>query len=520
MHGRVKTRTTEEQRELQRIEKQKKVKLYLEGMNKAFEKRNKKELDDEALAICENLLVHNPDILTLWNFRKEILLEFKNSACTNPEIDLEKLVSKELYLTEVCLKVNPKSYCAWHQRCWTLDNIAPKPDWDRELLVCTKYLELDERNFHTWDYRKFVVGRAGVSAKSELEYTTSKINRNFSNYSSWHYRSQYLPLVHPDATGERPIDRDIHIKELTLVESAAFTDPNDQSGWFYQRWLLDLQQQLPLVLTQACISENFTWVAFNKPVCPNDTALSITGLGDGKWKTCNGETASHVWIKDTQDQSLISYEQSKLSLFVNGELKSDLELKLVTESNDQQKMIGFRKPSFINNLNSALVDFYSSLLESVISLLELEPDCKWPLLSFVTIARHLRFESSRAEIYEKLELLKKCDPTRKNYYDDLRSKFLIEDKLSELEDFTGVFDVSCMELTALYHTQYLSLFREVNLSKNKLGKIKRRCLGNLCNLQACEVLNISDNNLEVTKVPKLPNLVTLVDGKCLAGQKV
>lgn len=58
---------------------------------------------------------------------------------------LTKLYDAELSLTEYCLKINPKSYCAWHQREWVLTTRLD-PDWKKELMLCDQYLKLDERN--------------------------------------------------------------------------------------------------------------------------------------------------------------------------------------------------------------------------------------------------------------------------------------------------------------------------------------------------------------------------------------
>lgn len=88
----------------------------------------------------------------------------------------------------------------------------------------------------------------GMPLQRELAYTRDRIDHNFSNYSAWHHRSRLLPAACAAAEGEEgaapgasqhsALPLRMLQGEYELVKQAFFTEPLDQSAWFYHRWLL------------------------------------------------------------------------------------------------------------------------------------------------------------------------------------------------------------------------------------------------------------------------------------------
>lgn len=176
------------------------------------------------------ILETNPEFYTIWNYRREILVK-QNQSLTIEE--QKKKFEVEIKLVDSLLKAAPKSYWVWNHRRWILEN-GPTKLWEREFKVLDYMLDLDPRNFHGWDYRRYVVQTSSlVTPKQEFEYTTKKINQNFSNFSAWHYRSKVISAAFPDPNAfQEQITKDIE-----LVRNAVFTEPSDQSAWFYQRFI-------------------------------------------------------------------------------------------------------------------------------------------------------------------------------------------------------------------------------------------------------------------------------------------
>lgn len=92
-------------------------------------------------------------------------------------------------------------------------------------------MQQDHRNFHCWNYRRYVFEKSGFSPESELAYSTEKIQENFSNYSALHHRSIYIE------NSPKSIELLLE-EEFLLVENAIFTEPDDQSAWWYHQFLI------------------------------------------------------------------------------------------------------------------------------------------------------------------------------------------------------------------------------------------------------------------------------------------
>ena len=232
------------------------------------------------LLLAEKMLSVNPDPTHLWNIRREMLLRPLGNGDKGSDSDGLRsnfTVESELKLTAHCLQRNSKAYATWFHRKWSLTHFAtaqPQINEDTstpglhaaaehfdivktllrsELDLCAQFLQLDERNFHCWNYRRFVVALLGSCGghtcdgvktevaehgsnfngawsgwvneasvtmgiqvsrnatahpasllsrsdrheiiETEWKFTQSKLMDNFSNGSATHYRTKLLPLV-------------------------------------------------------------------------------------------------------------------------------------------------------------------------------------------------------------------------------------------------------------------------------------------------------------------------------------
>jgi geranylgeranyl transferase type-2 subunit alpha len=130
---------------------------------------------------------------------------------------------------------------------------------------------MDERNFHCWNYRLWVVGvylakieqmsegREEYTAflKNECDMAEKMIKKNFSNFSAWHYRSKLMPKIYERQEGLAyilPVER--ITQDMEMLKHAFFTDPNDQSPWNYHEWLISLVTPIQIVALNVLPEQN------------------------------------------------------------------------------------------------------------------------------------------------------------------------------------------------------------------------------------------------------------------------
>uniref|UniRef100_A0A8C7M7X8 Geranylgeranyl transferase type-2 subunit alpha n=1 Tax=Oncorhynchus kisutch TaxID=8019 RepID=A0A8C7M7X8_ONCKI len=458
------------------------------------------------------LKIRSPSLF-LFSCWREILLHLEtvrasNSymsypfLCISEEDDVQKMYEAELLFLESCLKVNPKSYGSWHHRGWVSARL-PRPDWARELGLCDRCLSLDDRNFHCWDYRRMVVKMSGVPVDQELQFTDRLIGSNFSNYSSWHYRSTLLPLLHPESpdppspchqhshsspppspqTHSHRVCEEQLLKEYELVQNAFFTDPNDQSAWFYYRWLLGRAEREEMI---SCVfvsrEEERVAVAFSRPVNASSSGLMLVLDGQPQrveWRSVHPHFRhSPVWV------SFPSWSWPHLIVLLPS-FKGRSESWCRDSATDQEL--------FRSELSVEKTSVLQSELQSCNQLLELEPQNKWCLLTIVLLMRALDPLGYERETLSHFQTLKEVDSMRSAYYGDLCSKFMIENTILKMEYAeVRVFSLSDKNLTMLCHLDQLLLVTHINLSCNQLLRLPPQ----FAMLQCLEVLEADDNAIE------------------------
>lgn len=150
----------------------------------------------------------------------------------------------------------PKCYWIWNYRQWLLEEAEQRLQrevatklWEEELGLVGKMLTRDERNFHGWGYRRFVVGKLealkGTMVEEEFKYTDKMIKAKLQNFSALHYRAKLLPRLLAERNADGEARREMLQRELENMQEALI-DPFNQSAWFYHQFLMSsLGDELP-----------------------------------------------------------------------------------------------------------------------------------------------------------------------------------------------------------------------------------------------------------------------------------
>ncbi|TGJ79846.1 hypothetical protein E0Z10_g8903 [Xylaria hypoxylon] len=171
------------------------------------------------------------------------------SASADADADV---LRSELTFTVPLLLEFPKCYWIWKYRKWILEQAIlrlPRPVasnvWEAELALASKMLVKDRRNFHAWGYRRYLVARlesADLLGRSlvehEFAYTTKMIKGDLSNFSAWHNRGRLMIRVLNERRADGGARTTFLDTELNLVQDALNVGPEDQSLWYYHRYLI------------------------------------------------------------------------------------------------------------------------------------------------------------------------------------------------------------------------------------------------------------------------------------------
>jgi geranylgeranyl transferase type-2 subunit alpha len=319
---------------------------------------------------------------------------------------------------------NPKSYSTWHHRRWAVG--SGFCSLERELLLVEKLLEADDRNFHGWGYRQFIARKMGLPVERELAFTQKKIEQNFSNYSAWHYRTALLPAMYSSAEEqeqEDAIELDVGalVVEKEEEENAEKQENLDSSA--LESEINKVEKGEPATTAAATSIERGT---------PTSASAAVPAeVLDQEF-----ELVKQAFYTEPEDQSGWFYHRWLLGCSLARYQKT---VNTASDSNTREEKVDTAgNAATAVAARGALVNTLTTQAEMCKELLDIEPDAKWPLLTYTRLCQLLAElnashaphngsgsggdgsgdDHSKFDAIEAYTKLQEMDPLRKGFYKD------------------------------------------------------------------------------------------------------
>ncbi|KAF7965616.1 hypothetical protein HWV62_42641 [Athelia sp. TMB] len=185
------------------------------------------EMSPRVLELTEHIIRQNPAHYSAWQYRYKTLMAIK------APLDLELRLMDELAVKYL------KTYQVWHHRRLLLTEMRkPAPELD----FIARSLKEDEKNYHTWSYRQWLLAYFNDDTlwEGEIAFVEHMLQEDIRNNSAWHHRF-FTVFQSGVRKGDEDREAVLH-RELIFVKEAISTAPNNPSAWNYLRGILDYTQ--------------------------------------------------------------------------------------------------------------------------------------------------------------------------------------------------------------------------------------------------------------------------------------
>lgn len=338
--------------------------------------------------------------------------------------ELETLIKSEFEMLVGLAMKDPKSYQLWHHRKWMflkiwelecqlgIKGLISRKCVQMDLKICDKFLAKDERNFHAWNYRCFLVNyllerfpdEALAVIEKELDFLQSKLEANFSNYSAIHFKTKYMlkreallrPAVFADCEEDQvtlPLDK---IKsELSFASEGLFIAPYEQSLWIYVGWLLDRKK---LVAVHKAIVEDQKLELVIGNFAPQ-AAIAARSL---RIEDQSGSELVYRVVDDKLEVDLVPGTTSvKIQRRTGIERSFLLVPTVIVLSADQSPKIELVKDEAVVSEMTAVLTLWDTVLQSVHEICEAEPKNKEATINLAELTyKYLAQKESLASVVD------------------------------------------------------------------------------------------------------------------------